>query len=266
MAIAHGDVNTKNIGSWQELFVPKTTERVKRLRANAIRIPEICLERVLTEMKIGDKFDNEPRILQRAHFFETYLRDKTVFIGEDELIVGNINSKLRGSTIEGSTTRWLEKELDDPVMDPQYRAFDRHVIHPAERKELREVIIPYYKERKLLRDHCLEKVDEISKEKAYPSTASCPHIPDITDWQMDGDVGHQMANYEKVLYKGLKGIREEVLHYINQLEQPYVHYSVQEKRDFYKAVLIDLDAAIAYAKRYADLAKEKCGQRNQCTA
>jgi formate C-acetyltransferase len=31
---------------------------------------------------------------------------------------------------------------------------------------------------------------------------------------------------------------------------------LQEKRDFYKSVLISIDAAIAYAKRYADLARE----------
>jgi len=96
MAIASGEKNAKSIGSWQELFVPKTTARVKRLRENAIRTPEVSLERVRTEMKIGDKYDKEPRILQRAYFYQTYLKDKTVFIADDELIVGNINSKVRG--------------------------------------------------------------------------------------------------------------------------------------------------------------------------
>jgi len=32
MAIAHGDKETKNIGSWQELFVPSTSDHVKKLR------------------------------------------------------------------------------------------------------------------------------------------------------------------------------------------------------------------------------------------
>jgi len=70
------------------------------------------------------------------------------------------------------------------------------------------------------------------------------------------DVGHQMPNNEKVLLKGLKGIREEVEWYMAQLDQSYMHFGLQEKRDFYKAVLITLDAAIDYAKRYADLARE----------
>ena len=45
MAIAFGDKETKNVGSWQEFFVPTYSERIKRLRENAIRTPEICLER-----------------------------------------------------------------------------------------------------------------------------------------------------------------------------------------------------------------------------
>ena len=76
MAIASGDKNTKTIGSWQELFVPKTTERVKRLRENAIRTPEVCLERVRTIMKIDDKFKDEPRILQRAHFLVACCKER----------------------------------------------------------------------------------------------------------------------------------------------------------------------------------------------
>jgi len=260
MAIAHGDKDTKNIGSWQELFVPSTSEHVKKLRNDAIRTPEVCLERVRTEMKLFDAYKDEPGIIQRAHFLETYLRDKTVFIGDDELIVGNINSKVRGSTVGSVATRWLEQELDDPVKDPQIRPFDRHIISPAERKELRESIIPFFKNKKLLLDDNLEKVDDELKEKAYPTVSSCPHIPDIADWQMSGDIGHQMANYEKVLYKGLKGIRAEVEHYLAEVDQPYDHYSIQEKKDFYKAVLISLDAAIAYAKRYSDLAKEKAAK------
>ena len=255
MAIAFGGKETKDVGSWQEFFVPTFSERMKRLREDAIRTPEICLERARAEMKVYEQYKDEPRVIQRARFLETYLKEKSVFIGDDDIIVGNINSKVRGSIIDGTMSSWLEKELDDPVKDPQLRPFDKHIIHPEERKELREVIIPYFKGKTLI-DYNLERVDAELKEKAYPSTSSCPHIPDIADRSMARDAGHQMANYEKVLHKGLKGIRAEVEYYLAQVDQPYDHYSLQEKRDFYKAVLISIDAAMAYAKRYADLARE----------
>jgi formate C-acetyltransferase len=255
MTIASGDKNTKTIGSWQELFVPKTTERIKRLRENAIRTPEICMERARTEMKVYEQYKNEPRIIQRARFLEAFLREKSISIWDDELIVGSINSKVRGSTIIGMDYLWLEKELDDPVKDPQVRPFDRHIIHPEERKELKEVILPYFKGKTIFDDN-VKKADDELKEKAFPSLASCPDIPNNAESSMRGDVGHQMANYEKVLHKGLKGIRAEVEYYLAQVDQPYDHYGLQEKRDFYKSVLISIDAAIAYAKRYADLARE----------
>ena len=259
MAIGSGNKTTKDIGSWQEFFQPTYSERVKRLREDAVRTPEICLERARVEMKVYEQYKNEPRIIQRARFLETYLREKTVFIGGDELIVGNINSKVRGSIIDGTMAPWLDRELGDPEKDPQYRTFDKHIIHPHERKELKEVLIPYFKGKTLV-DYNLARLDPDLKEKAYPSTSSCPHIPDIADRSMMRDAGHQMANYEKVLHKGLKGIREEVQYQLDRVDQPYDHYQVQQKKDFYTAVLITIDAAIAYAKRYADLAQEKASK------
>jgi formate C-acetyltransferase len=259
MAIGSDNKTTGDIGSWQELFKPTISERVKRLREDAVRTPEVCLERARVEMKVYEQYKNEPRIIQRARFLETYLREKTVFIGDDELIVGNINSKVRGSIIDGTMAPWLDRELGDPEKDPQYRTFDRHIIHPRERKELKEVLIPYFKGKTLV-DYNIAHLDPDLKEKAYPSTSSCPHIPDIADRSMMRDAGHQMANYEKVLHKGLKGIREEVQYQLAQVDQPYDHYQVQQKQDFYKAVLITIDAAIAYAQRYADLAQVKAAQ------
>jgi len=255
MAIGSKDKTKQNVGSWQDLFVPSYSERVKKLRENAIRTPEICLERMRVEMKVYEQYKDEPRIIQRARFLETFLREKTIKIYDNELIVGSINSKVRGSTLIGADYMWLEKELDDPEKDPEIRTFDRHIIHPEERKELKEVIFPYFKG-KTLGDYNRARLDDDLKEHAFAGTASCPHIPAIADWQMNGDIGHQMANYEKVLHKGLKGIRDEVEYYQAQVDQPYDHYQVQQKKDFYKAVLITIDAAIAYAKRYSDLAKE----------
>ena len=259
MTTTFSDKESKSVGSWQEVFKPTVSARITRLRENAVRTPEICLERVRVEMKAYEQFKNEPRIIQRARFLETYLREKTIFIGDDELIVGSINSKVRGSTIDAVMSLWLDKELDDPVKDPQIRPFDRHIIYPVEREELKQVIIPYFKGKTII-DFNLARVDEELKEKAFPSTSSCPDIPNIAESSMLKDAGHQMANYEKVLHKGLKGIREEVQYQLAQVDRPYDHYQVQQKKDFYTAVLITIDAAIAYANRYADLAQEKAAK------
>jgi len=79
MAIGSGNRDTKDIGSWQEFF-QRLIRAVKRLREDAVRTPEVCLERARVEMKVYEQYKNEPRIIQRARFLETYLREKTVFI------------------------------------------------------------------------------------------------------------------------------------------------------------------------------------------
>jgi len=89
----------EHIGTWQADFVPDLPGRVRKARARAVRTPEICLEHARAEMKVYEQYKDEPRIIQRARVFDAYLREKTIFILEDELIVGNITSKVRGSPI-----------------------------------------------------------------------------------------------------------------------------------------------------------------------
>jgi pyruvate formate-lyase/glycerol dehydratase family glycyl radical enzyme len=256
MAIVLGDNKVQDIGSWQEYFVPTLSDRVQKAKKRVTGPLEICLERARAEMKAFELFKHESRLMQRAHLYQTYLKDKTVKILEDELIVGNISSKIRGAVISGeSMSVFIDADLDDPIKDFNIRPFDRFKITPEERKELRQVILPYFKG-KTYGDFAQERVGEELKEKAFMGLSSCPHIPNLGDLSLSRDPGHQMANYEKVLYKGLNGIREEVLWYMAQAEQPYSHFGTEGKMDFYRAVLVSLDAAIAYVNRYADQARE----------
>jgi len=206
-------------------------------------------------MKALEQYKHEPTVIQRARIFENYLKEKSIYVQEDELIAGNITGKIRGASYSAEMTRFIDEELNHPTKDFEIRPHDKIIITPEERKELREVLLPYFKG-KTLGDYILEKANSEVKEKAYTVTSPCPHIPIIADLSIDKDLGHQMANYEKVLHNGLRGIRGEVEWYMAQLDQPYMHYGLQEKRDFYRAVLISLDAAMAYANQYADLARE----------
>jgi len=249
------DKKIEDVSGWQKTPVPTCSERVKKAKNRVLRPMEICLERARAQMKALEQYKNEPVVIQRARIFETYLNEKTIYILEDELSVGNITSKIRGASFSSEMTHFVDKELGHPVKDFGIRPNDTIKITPEERRELREVLLPYFKG-KTLGDYILEIADTEVKEKAYSLTASCPHIPIVADLSLDKDLGHQMANYEKVLHKGLKGIKEEVKWYIAKLDQPYMHYGLKEKREFYQAVLITLDAAMSYAKRYADLARQ----------
>ena len=229
MAIVLGNKKSQDVGSWQEFFVPNYSERINKARERSLQQPEICLERARTEMKVYEQYKDEPRIIQRARFLEEYLKEKAIFILEDELIVGNINSKVRGLTISGTVGRFSnimpKQRLDDPMMifDTRYKGmihnYNEAVVHPEERKALDEVILPYFKGKTFV-DYNFQTVGEELKEKAYQVTSSCPHIPNSAGVSMWRDIGHQMPNNEKVLHIGLNGIRKEVEWYMAQLDQP----------------------------------------------
>jgi len=255
MAIEFGDKKNQKVGSWQQFFQPTCTGRIQKAKVRTLRDMEICLERARAHMKAAERYKNEPPIIQRARILETYLKEKTVYILEDELIVGNITSKIRGGPFFDVAVRFVAAELDDPEKDFEVRPHDKFIITSAERKELHEALIPYFRG-KTLGDYILEIAPEDIKEKAFSVTSPCHEMPIISDLSIDKDLGHQMANYEKVLYKGLKGIRQEVERRLEQLKQPYTHHEVEKKRDFYQAVLIVLDAAMAYSERYSKLARE----------
>ena len=271
MTIVLGNKKVKDVGSWQEYFVPSYSERIKKAKEHALQTPEICLERARAEMKVYEQYKDEPRIIQRARFLETYLREKKIFILDEELIVGNVNSKIRALTVSGTVGRFFAYQLKEVLNDPnnfeiRYNGIldfigKEGIVYPEEKKELFEVIFPYFKGKTLL-DYNYARLDDELKEKTSQATSSCQHIPNEGAMTILRDVGHQMPNNEKVLLKGLKGIKEEVEWYMAQLDQSYTHFGLQEKRDFYKAVLITLDAAMAYAKRYADLAREMAAKED----
>ena len=250
------DINT--IGSWQEAFISTRTARVQMARDRVIKAPEICLERAHAEMEILEEYKdkNISRRMLRAKIYERYLATKTIWIQPGELIVGNINSKVRGSTISPMLYNvLLEQELNDPKIGFDVRDVDRHDITPEQKKELNEVILPYFHGR-TMEEYMYSVAPENIKEKSFASHSSCPHIPNMGDQMVRQDAGHMLANYEKVLQIGLEGIRRQVQEARNRTEAAYIHFDKARKLEFYDSALISLDAATAYVERYVKLARE----------
>ena len=93
MTIVLGNKKVQDIGSWQESFVPTYSERVKKAMKRVTHAPEICLEHARAEIKAYEQYKDEPRIIQRARFLETYLREKTIYILEDDKLISTIMPK-----------------------------------------------------------------------------------------------------------------------------------------------------------------------------
>ena len=51
---------TGNVGSWQQLFVPTCSDRVKNAKKRVLRSMEICVERARAQMKALKQYPDEP--------------------------------------------------------------------------------------------------------------------------------------------------------------------------------------------------------------
>lgn len=75
--------------------------------------------------------------------------------------------------------------------------------------------------------------------------------------------GSGMADYPKVLEKGLRWLVDDVKERLKNLATTVDN---KEKVDFYRAVIISTEAVIAYANRYADLAEASAAEESDAKA
>lgn len=242
---------------WGRLQERTCSDRVKKGIARVLKAtPKFDLERAYAEMKVLKEYKDEPRVIQRARMFETFLNEKTILIHPDELIVGNVTNGLRAAPFFAEYyADFVEKEMDDPVKDFSIRQFDEFEITPEERKEIREEILPFFKD-KCFQRHIFDHVmDEETRNKTCAMEGAYGTIPVCGQLMIQTDIGHTVVNYPKILKMGLKGIREEVVYHMEKSKESYI-VDKKAKADEYEAMLICLDAAMNYAKRYADKARE----------
>ena len=257
----------EKIGSWQEIYENHMTDRVKKLREYTVQTPGICLEHAFAEMKVYKETEgkNVPRITERALVFKTYLEDRTIFLEDGDLLAGNVTSKHRASPWFGEMYNvFAEQELGDPKHDPQVRPHDRHIITDEERKILKETIFPFFRG-KTFEEYLYAKAEGDVADKGFAFTASCPHIPNQGDLLVRQDAGHMFCNYEKVLRKGFKGIREEILFNRKECAESYSSFNRKERLEWYDAALMCVDAAIAHAKKFSALAAQKAEEEKDPT-
>lgn len=217
--------------------------RVQRLRKRMTSIsPEICIERAHSVTESYKQTEADPIVLRRAKALERVLSEMSIYIEDDELIVGNQASKPRAAPIFPEySIDWIEQELDEF----EKRSGDRFFISGENRKGLKRIF--RYWRKKTVKERVFstlpqfvriaEKMGVINNEGNYTS----------------GD-GHIVVDFERVLDKGLLGVTREVK---DQLETSDLADSIYlRKKPFLEAALIVCEAAIDFAKRYSQRAKQ----------
>ena len=212
--------------------------RVQRVRKNLMEVaPTICSERALLITESYQQTDGELYILRKAKALKNILANMSIYIEDDQLIVGNQAGCNRAAPIFPEYSfNWVVEELDQF----NKRTGDVFDITEETKQKLRG-IQSYWKGK----THQEEVYASMSDTNLQAQKQNVIHRGGIS---MSGD-GHIIPNHELVLAKGFRGIQREAQEH---LKDPNI---TEEQRDFYQAVSIALEAAINFARRYADLAE-----------
>ncbi|MBR6431064.1 MAG: hypothetical protein IKS27_07605, partial [Oscillospiraceae bacterium] len=108
------------------------TDRIARMkeRLKVDKYP-ICAERARYVIEAWKQHEGLPSILQRAYATANYLDKRTIYIDDDELIVGNVASRPMGMEASTWGPFWDDKDLDNML------AGGKFTITDEDRAELR---------------------------------------------------------------------------------------------------------------------------------
>ncbi len=229
-------------------FIPsatgKMTERVRRLRDAVLAAKSgICLDRVRIYTEIHKKHECQPVIMRRALSFRETMERMTIWIDEDELVVGSHASRRRAAPLfpEYSMT-WMLDEIDQFEKRPG----DPFFPSDEDKRAIRE-IIPWW-EGKSVQDKGLALMTEDMRDM-YRSGLVHP------DGILTSGDAHIAIYHEKLLEKGIDGYLRDIEKYLAGLDNCL--QGDLRKRIFYESSRICLEGMSAYIGRFEKLAEEQ---------
>ncbi len=221
-----------------------STQRTQQLRqAYMTQKPSLCGDRSALVTESYKATEAMPPVLRQAIAFDKVLSEMPIWIQENELIVSNIASRLKGVFLfpEYDET-WIVPELDTI----SNRAGDPWTLSEEDRGMLKESL-EYWPGKNLM-----AIVDAITPDVVKQAEATS--IINI-DMGKQGGIGHIAPDIAGVISKGLNGLIEQAETHLNSLD--LADPSDFEKVPFLKAVIIADKAVIKWANRFADFAREK---------
>ena len=229
--------------------LPKS-DRITRLVDHLYaKMPEIESARAKLITESYKATEGEPIVLRRAKAFNHILKNIPIIIRPEELIVGSTTIAPRGcQTYPEFSFEWLEQEFETV----EHREADPFLHFAKTTKKSSKEADTYWK-------------GKTSSELAYSYmspeawTAMDHNIFTTGNYYYNG-VGHYTCQYDKVLNKGLKGVMAEAATELAGTQQGDADYA--RKVIFLQAVIIDCQAVIDYAARYADLAAEEADKES----
>ncbi len=259
------------------------TSRTQRLKRMILDAPyEICIERARYFTEGWRMNHDKPPAIRAALAFRHTLENMTVYILDDEAIVGNRSGKLVAAVIpieRGEINVVLEMELDR-LARRSYRPFH---ISAEDKRELLEEILPYWKgktirdrKKRLWREHgfffplrftpstVIDRIRGFGLKELYRMISysggsirlvlrAAEELPMNNPGMVMNvfdDQGHLVIGHRNLIGEGFEGAKRRAEQKLKEVEDP-------DSRAFLESVIICCDAAREFALRYAALAESK---------
>ncbi|MCE5333406.1 MAG: hypothetical protein LLG06_02335 [Desulfobacteraceae bacterium] len=217
-------------------------QRIKAHKAFLMEAPQkMDPQRLEYLIQVYEECKGESTAIIRAKLLERVLTQKNIFL-DGNPIVGTMTGFRAGVyPYPEWQVNWIKDEMDMVRMSSL-----GEVSIPKETQDLLKSVYKQWKGRTTY-DRSNQIYKELYGENAELLVKSGWIYP-----VNDNSTGSGVCDYAKVLNKGTSGILEEVEERLKALPKKATNPG---KMEFYRACKIALNAAVAYAHRYADLAE-----------
>jgi len=224
--------------SQERVFTIKPTPRVERLRQRYLDTKDrVVIDILRIKTRVMQETEGEPVVTRQAKAFAAIVREMPIKIYPDELFVGWMYCEPRGANLLEMQVVALEKELDTLST----RDSLPYLISDEDKQKLKEEILPYWKTHYYSLPPLPPEVENslysMPRRHYYGST-----------------LAHWTAGYEKVLEKGVLGVKGDA-------EERLARLDLTDPEDFKKlpflqGVIMALEAAAEIGERFAARARE----------
>ena len=222
-------------------------ERIRHLRQQNFDTPTtLSIERALIETAFyKENYGTMPIAILRARNFYEICKKKTIYIGDDELIVGE-----RGPLPKAVPTfPELTCHSVEDLHTLNERELQRYTISQEDIDTYEREVIPYW-QGKTQRERIFNHVSK-EWEEAY-------HAGVFTEFMEQRAAGHTAMD-GKMYHEGLLDVKARIEKRISELDYIYDPEATDKQQEL-EAMAISCDAAILFAERHAALAEEKAAK------
>ena len=224
-------------------------DRIRRLRQQSLDTPTtLSIERALIETEFyKEHYGTLPTPVLRAKNFYEICKKKTIYIGPDELIVGERGPKPKAVPTFPELTCHSVEDLH--TLDT--RELQSYHISQADIDTYERVVIPYWKG-KTQRERIFNHVSK-EWEEAY-------HAGVFTEFMEQRAAGHTAMD-GKMYREGLLDVKARIEKRLRELDFIYDPEATDKQQEL-EAMLISCDAAILFAERHAELAERMASEEH----